>query len=241
MLTRGVVVVLAAVSYLAGCGDSGEVNGRAPDAWAARVRHPRSGVRAQAAEALAEGAQRSDHAAELLLAALEDPETADVHDILARGLGPWNTTRAAMVARVIQHATDIHPEVRRSAVTTLGTLPASPAVVAVLARALADRRDSPGTSADGGEHHHGAVLRMCGSCGPGSANGTVVRCRRYRLRCRKRAREAASRRLPGATIVAPGRRGGVTIYVHGITEPRAESFVTDTHYRVVRQQTGVAY
>ena len=139
MLIRGMTVVVAAVSYLAACGDSGEVNGRAPDAWAALVRDPRSGVRAQAAEALAEGAQRSDRAAELLLAALEDAQTADVHDILARGLGPRNTTRAAMVARVIQQATDSHPEVRRSAVTTLGTLPASPVVVAVLARALADR------------------------------------------------------------------------------------------------------
>jgi hypothetical protein len=138
MLARAVIAV-AAISYLAACGDRDEVNGRAPDVWATLVRDPRPGVRAQAAEALAESAQRSDHAAELLLAALEDPQTADVHDILARGLGPRNATRAAMVARVIQQATDTHPEVRRSAVTTLGTTPASAVVVAVLARALADR------------------------------------------------------------------------------------------------------
>ena len=138
MLTRRPILFLTTILYI-GCGDRDQVNGRPVEAWAVEVRDSRPSVRVEAAVALAEGAQHSDRAAELLLTALEDPRAGDVHDILARGLGTWNTARAAMVERVIRQATDTHPEVRRSAVTTLGTLPASPVIVALLARAVADR------------------------------------------------------------------------------------------------------
>ena len=132
------ILLFAPILYL-GCADRDNVNGRPVEAWAVEVRDARPSVRVEAAIALAEGAQHSDRAAEFLLTALEDPRAADVHDILARGLGPRNMTRAAMVSRVMRQATDTHPEVRRSAVTTLATLPASPVIVALLARAVADR------------------------------------------------------------------------------------------------------